>query len=167
MKTILLSLHAIRSALICLAIVSSAVAYDKGSTAYAKRPDTNLLAEPNALAASVGKATFAEVLKVTETRGAWLHVKSKTASGWIFEGNVASTKPTHAPAAGLTTISASATNTVAAARPLSDAGSAYAGRHGGGNAREDLAWLEKTATKTTGSNVEDYLKAGRKGEYRP
>jgi len=167
MKTHPLSLHAIRGALSCLTLASSAIAYDKGSTTYAKRAETHLLAEPNALATSVGKAEFAEALKVTEIRGAWLHVKSKHSSGWIFEGNVAATKPVHAPAAGLTTLSASATNTVAAARPLSDAGSAYAGRHGAGNARDDLAWLEKNAAKTTGADVDTYLKAGKKGEYRP
>jgi len=166
MNTTLLPSRAIRGALICLGIASSALAFNKGSTAYGKRAETNLLTEPNPLAAVAGKAAFAEALTVIETRGSWLHVKSKNSSGWVFEGNVAATKPSHAPAAGLTTVSASSTNTVAAARPLSEAGSAYAGRHGGASARDDLAWLEKAAAKTTGADVEAYLKAGKKGEYR-
>ncbi|MBP7140664.1 MAG: hypothetical protein KBA71_02060 [Opitutaceae bacterium] len=167
MKTLRQPWHVIPCALICLGAASGAFAFDKGSTAYSKRAETNLLAEPNALSTAVGKAAFAEALTVTETRGAWLHVKSKKSAGWIFEGNVAATKPAHAPAAGLTTISASATNTVAAARPLSEAGSAYAGRHAGGNARDDLEWLEKTASMTTGAAVEAYLRDNRKGEFRP
>jgi len=166
MKTTLPSRRAAFAALACLASATGVFAFQKGDTAFAKRAETNLLAEPSPLAASVGKAAFAESLTVGEVRGAWLQVKGKNVNGWIFEGNVAAQKPTLAPAAGLTSVNASSTNTVAAARPLSEAGAAYAGRHQGGNARTDLDWLEKTAAKTKPSDVDAYLKANKKGEYR-
>jgi len=150
-----------------LASASGVLAYKKGETAYAKRADTSLLTEPKALAKAVGKAGFAEPLTITEVRGAWLQVKGKKASGWIFEGNVAVEKPTLAPAAALTTIDASKTNTVAAARPLSDAGTAYAGRHRSTNASADLDWLEAEAAKVKPEAVETYLRSQGKGEYRP
>lgn len=153
--------------LLALAAPSLGLAYKKGDTAYAKRLETHLLAEPNALAAAAGKVPFAEALAITETRGAWLQVKTKTASGWVFEGNVAAEKPSLAPAAGLTTVDASATNTAAAARPLSEAATAYAGRHGATNARDDLDWLQTQAAKTTPTEVDSYLKTNKKGEYRP
>ncbi|HRE82772.1 MAG TPA: hypothetical protein PLN52_17135 [Opitutaceae bacterium] len=152
--------------LLCLGVTSGVFAFKKGDTAYAKRADTSLLAEPNALAASAGKAGFAEALNVIEVRGAWLQVKGKTSRGWIFQGNVDDDKPTLAPAAGLTSLDASSTNTVAAARPLSEAGSAYASRHQAGNARDDLNWLEATAAKTKSTDVDAYLKTNKKGEYR-
>lgn len=103
----------------------------------------------------MGKADFAEPLSVLEVRGAWLQVKGRKATGWVFEGNLASEKPTRAPAATLTSIDASKTNTVAAARPLSDAGTAYASRHSAANAGADLDWLEAQAAKVKAEDVRD------------
>ena len=159
-----------RVALVALGVLLSlpgAYAYKKGDTAFSKRAETPLRGEPKALAAPVGKADFAEPLTVLEVRGAWLQVKGKKATGWVFEGNLAGEKPTRAPAATLTSIDASKTSTVAAARPLSDAGTAYASRHSAANAGADLDWLEAQAAKVKAEDVETYLRTQQKGEYRP
>jgi hypothetical protein len=151
--------------LLCAA-AATATAVDKGGTVYSKRNETNLLAEPKPLAAATGKAGFAEALKVTEVRGKWYSVKGKSATGWVFAGNVAEEKPKLAPPAGLTSIEASDTNTAAAARPLTEAGNDFAARHGGAQARADVEWVDAQAGKLPGSAVVAYMKAHKKGEYQ-
>ena len=52
-----------------------------GGTAYTKRQDTTLLAEPAPLAAAAGKLAFGRKLKVEEARGAWLRVSDGPLAG--------------------------------------------------------------------------------------
>jgi hypothetical protein len=149
-----------------LAAALAANAVDKGGTVYSKRNETNLLAEPKPLASAVGKAGFAEALKVVEVRGTWLKVTGKAAAGWVFGGNVANDKPTLAPPAGLTSIEASDTNTAAAARPLAPAANTYAERHGAGDPRRDVEWIDAQAAKLSPAAITTYLKTHKKGEYQ-
>lgn len=166
MKPLLPPLRVALAGLVALLSSAGAYAYKKGDTAFSKRAETPLRSEPKALANPVGKADFAEPLTVLEVRGPWLQVKGKKTSGWVFEGNLAEEKPTRAPAASLTTIDASKTNTVAAARPLSDAGTAYASRHSAANAGADLDWVEAQSAKVKPDDVDTYLRTNQKGEYR-
>ncbi len=158
---------AVLAALALLALAPPAPAFEKGDTAYAKRTETALLAEPRPLASPAAKVGFAEALKVEEVRGNWLRVKTRKAEGWVFAGNLADKKPSHAPAAGLTTVSASQTDTVAAARPLSPTGDAFAARHDAGKSKEDVEWVDAVAARVPPKAVDDYLRENRKGEYQP
>ena len=143
------------------------MAFDKGDTAFSKRNETKLLAEPKPLAEAAGSVGFAEPLKIEEIRGPWLRVKTKKATGWIFQGNVAASKPSLAPAAGLTTVSASETDTVAAGRGIAPAAEGFAARHGAAAAQADLEWLDAESDKADGESVDAFLRDNQLGEYRP
>lgn len=150
-----------------LALLAGVAAYEKGGTAFSKRNETTLLAEPKPLAAVAGKTGFAESLKIEEVRGSWLRVKAAKAAGWVFTGNVAEEKPTLPPPAGLTTVSASETDTVAAARPLAPAAEGFASRHDAAKAKADVEWIDAESTKVKGEDVETWLRDNKKGEYKP
>lgn len=152
--------------LACAAATVAPAALQKGGTAYSKRNETKLLAEPKPLATAVGKAAFAEPLKVLEVRGAWLNVKGKAATGWVFQGNLAEEKPSLAPPAGLTSVEANDTTTSAAARPLAPVANGFADRQGAGKARADVEWVEQQAAKVGPAAVNEYLRANKKGEFQ-
>lgn len=161
------SRHCTAATLLALAVVAGTAAYQKGGTAFSKRNETTLRSEPSALAPAAGKAGFAESLKIDEVRGAWLRVKAAKSAGWVYSGNVAEDKPTLPPPAGLTTVSASETDTVAAARPLAPAAEGFAGRHDADKAKADVEWLDAESAKVKGDAVEAYLRDNKKGEYAP
>jgi len=148
------------------ALLAGVAAIEKGATVFSKRNETSLRAEPSALAAAAGKAGFAEPLKIEEVRGAWLRVKAAKAKGWVFHGNVAEEKPTLPPPAGLTTVSASETDTVAAARPLAPAAEGFASRHDGEKAKADVEWLDAESAKVKGEAVDTWMRENQKGEYK-
>ncbi len=153
--------------LLCSAATATLAAWNIGGTAYSKRNETLLLAEPKPLAAALGRAGFAEPLKVVEVRGTWLNVQGKSATGWVFSGNVADEKPTLAPPAGLTTVEASSTATSAAARPLGPVASGYAERHGARSPAADLDWLEGQVAEVPPIVVTTYMRTHQKGDYQP
>lgn len=155
------------AALAALALLAGVAAIEKGGTVFSKRNETSLRAEPSALASAAGKAGFAEALKVEEVRGSWLRVKAAKAAGWVFTGNIAEEKPTLAPPAGLTTVSASETDTVAAARPLAPAAEGFAARHDADKPKADVEWLDAEAATVNGEAIESYLRENKKGEFRP
>lgn len=156
------------AAALCAGAAATAAhaALQTGGTAYSKRNETKLLAEPKPLAAAVGKAGFAESLKVLEVRGAWLNVKGKSATGWVFQGNLAEEKPSLAPAAGFTSVEANDTTTSAAARPLAPVATGYSDRQDSGKARADIEWLEQQAAKVGPAAVNEYLRTNKKGEFQ-
>ena len=154
-------------ALICVCAIACIAALEKGGKAFSKRNETPLLTEPSPLATPAGNVGFAEELAIEEVRGRWLRVKGKKISGWIFDGNVADEKPSQAPPAGLTTVSASDTDTVAAARPLDQAAKDYASRVGAGTASADLEWLDALASNLKAADVDAYLRENKKGEFQP
>jgi hypothetical protein len=121
------------------------------------------------LAPAVASIGFAEPLSVVATQGSWLQVRgpSAAAQGWVFQGNVAAEKPSLPPAAGWTTVDASATDTVAAARPLTPAAADYAARHDGGSAEADIAWLDARAAALSPAQIVAYMQANARGEYQP
>jgi hypothetical protein len=85
----------------------------------------------------------------------------------VFQGNVAVEKPSLPPATGWTTVDASATDTVAAARPLTPAAADYATRHDGAGAEADIDWLDARAAALSLAQIVGYLQANGKGEYQP
>jgi hypothetical protein len=153
--------------LVGIAAVAVGLAFDKGDKAWSKRNETNLLAEPKPLAAVAGKASFAEELRIDEVKGVWVHVKGAKDTGWVFQGNLAGEKPAGTPPAGLTTLSASDTDTAAAARPLSAIANDYAARHNAADAAADIEWLEAASAEVKAEDVDTYLRDNQKGEYQP
>lgn len=146
---------------------ASAAGFEEGDKVWTKQYETALLAEPKPLAAVESTVGFAEKMKIKEVQGAWLRVKGDGAEGWVFQGNVASEKPEIAPGAGLTTVEASQTDTVAAARPLSPAAQGYAERHGAFDAQSDIDWIDAQAALITGDELVAWMSANQLGEYQP
>ena len=155
-------------AAMCILGGSAAIAeFEQGDKVWSKHLETKLLSEPKPLAGAQSTVGFAEKLSVKEVRGTWLRVKSDDGEGWIFQGNVANDKPSLAPAAGLTQVAASETDTVAAARPLAPAAKDFATRHGQESAQADVDWIDLEASRVTGGDLVAYMSANQKGEYQP
>jgi hypothetical protein len=148
------------------AVATVQAALIAGGTAYTKRIETKLLAEPKPLAGAVGKVGFAKKLKIEEASGPWLRVSDGATTGWVFGGNVSETKPAEGTGADSHGLSASTTSATAAARPLTPAANDYAVRRNLGNARQDLDWLNAQCKTLTSAELENFLQAQKKGEYQ-
>jgi hypothetical protein len=149
-----------------LAPPAGAAEIGKGDKVWSKNVETALLAEPSPLAATQATVGFAEKFSVKEIQGKWLRVKGDEVEGWVFSGNVAAEKPKLPPAAGFTTVEASETNTVAAARPLTPAAEQYAQNQGAGNAQADVTWLDTESALVTQQDLTAYMAENSKGEYQ-
>ena len=138
----------------------------RGKKVWSKHYETVLLTEPRPLAPASATVGFATKLSIREVQGTWLRVKSNKAKGWVFQGNVATEKPSRAPGAGFTTMDASQTNTVAAARPLSPAAKGYAERRGAEDAHADINWLDVQADTITQDELIVFMQVEQLGEYQ-
>jgi len=158
---------ALRAALLLLAAGATAhAALGPGGTAYTKKMETSLLAEPSPLATVTGKIGFGRAVKVQEARGVWFRVADGGAAGWVFGGNLSETKPAEGKGLDGLGLSASNTTATAAARPLTPAANDYANQHNLGNAREDLNWLLAQCGAITPAKVDGFLRQQKKGEYQ-
>ena len=150
-----------------LMAVPALAAYTPGGTAYTKRLQTSLLAEPAPLASVVARLQYARKLKVEEVRGAWVRVSDGGNTGWVFAGNLAEEKPAeNSDALNHMGVSASATSASAAARPLAPAAADYADRRGLAQARHDVEWMEHTCDAIPAAAVDAYKQAQKKGEFQ-
>jgi len=140
-------------------------AFTAGGTAYTKRMETALLASPSVTAKPVGKLGFGKSLTVQELKGSWVRVKESQLEGWVFQGNIAANDPKETAGIDIIPLSASATSSTAAARPLAEQASEYAERTGKAAARADVLWLEKEADQVTTTMVREYLEQEAKGEF--
>lgn len=143
-----------------------AAALTPGGTAYTKKFETNLLAEPSPLAAVKATIPLGRALKVSEARGAWFRVADGGQSGWVFSGNLSETKPVASKGFDGLGLQASQTSATAAARPLTPAGEEYAATKNLGAARDDLNWLISECGAITPAQIEAFLKEQKKGEYQ-
>lgn len=146
--------------------VAAEAAFTAGGSAYTKRVETRLLAEPRALAAPAGKLGYGRKVKVEEVRGAWLRVSEGGAAGWVFAGNLSETKIEEGKGADSLGLAASETTAAAAARPLTPAAEEYAARRDLGSASEDLRWLLEFAQGVTPEQIEHYLQENKKGPHQ-
>jgi hypothetical protein len=160
MKPLQLALAAVLLAAPALA------AFAPGGTAYTKRVETKLLAEPNPLAATAARVGYARKLQIDETRGTWLRVSDGAKRGWVFSGNLAEQKPEEVRGLDGLPVAASETTATAAARPLAPAAVDYAARRGLTQARGDVEWLEQTSAAITADEVQAYMQAQKKGEFQ-
>lgn len=136
-----------------------------GGTAYTKKLETNLLAEPSPLAAVTSQVAYGRAVKVNEARGAWFKVADGAKAGWVFGGNLSETEPAKGKGLSLE-LSASATTATAAARPLAPATNEYATQRNLTAARDDLNWLLAQSHTFSPAEIETFLKAQKKGEYQ-
>jgi len=141
-------------------------AFAPGGTAYTKRVETALLAEPKMLAALVTRLSYAKKLKVEEVSGAWVRVSDGPQAGWIFSGNLAEEKPSETRGLDGLPVAASETSAASAARPLVPAAEEYSQRRGLGRAAEDLAWLTQQEAALAPAAIEEFLRAQKKGEFQ-
>lgn len=156
-----------KALLLLLALPVLVAAYKAGETAYIKRAESALLAEPNPLAEPSVKLKLGSKLKVEEVKGAWLRVsEGRKHEGWIFSGNVSAAKPDEDAGLAAIPLDASATTATAAARPLTPAATEYSERRNLAQARGDLEWVITESAKVTTADVTDYLKATKKGEFQ-
>jgi hypothetical protein len=141
-------------------------AFAVGGTAYTKRPETTLLAEPQPLAATSARVAYARTLKVEEVRGPWLRVSDGNAKGWVFAGNVAEEKPSEVRGLDGLPVAASETTATTAARPLVPAAEEYSARRGLTKAADDLTWLNQQLATITPADVKTFLQEQKKGEFK-
>ncbi len=144
--------------------VHAALVY--GGIAYTKRLKTVLLAEPSPLAEPAGELAFGRKLAINEARGNWLRVSDGPIAGWVFAGNVSATEPVVAKGVDGLPIFASKTTVTAAARPLSEAATKYATERNLVDAHNDLEWLLTQSSLVTAQDIEEFLKAQKRGEYQ-
>jgi hypothetical protein len=137
-----------------------------GGTAYTKRPETTLLAEPQPFAVVSARVGYAEELKIEEVRGQWLRVSGAKSGGWVFAGNVAEEKLSEVRGLDGLPLEASETTATTAARPLVPAAEEYSTRHGLGKAAEDLTWLTRQQATITPADVKGFLQEQKKGEFK-
>ena len=149
-----------------LLAASALAAFAPGGTAYTKRMETRLLAEPKPLAETAARVGYARQLQIEEVRGAWLRVRDGAKRGWVFAGNLAEQKPEENRGLDGLPVAASETTATAAARPLAPAAVDYAARRGLAQARGDVEWLEQTSAGITAADVQAYLQAQKKGEFQ-
>jgi hypothetical protein len=149
-----------------LAPAALLAAWAVGGTAFTKRPETVLLAEPKPLAEVSARVAYAQALKIEEVRGAWLRVTDGKARGWVFAGNLAEDKPSEVRGLDGLPVAAAETTATAAARPLVPAAEEYSSRHGLGKAAEDVAWLNQQRATVTPAAVQAFLQEQKKGEFQ-
>ena len=137
-----------------------------GGTAYTKRPETTLLAEPQPFGSDVARVGYAQPLKVQEIRGQWLRVTDGKSAGWVFAGNVAEEKPSEVRGLDGLPVEAAETTATTAARPLIPAAVEYSERRGLANAAADLAWMNEQQATITADDVKAFLQEKRKGEFK-
>ena len=142
------------------------LAFEAGGTAYTKRLETKLLAEPKPLAGAAGKLTYGKKLKVEQVQGPWLRVSDGPTSGWVFAGNLSATAPAEGKGADGLGLDASQTSATAAARGLSPATMEYAGRRNLADARDNLDWLTTQCQAITAEDVSAFLQEKKKGEFQ-
>ena len=154
------------AALLLVTAAAVEAAMVAGSSVYAKRFETPLLAEPQPLAKANSKVEVGRKLRVDEVRGKWLRVSDGGASGWVFNGNITDTKPVEIKGLDGLPIDASSTSATAAARGLDDFAKEYASAHNLNNAYSDFEWLSEECQNITPEDIEDFLQKQKKGEYQ-
>lgn len=137
-----------------------------GGTAYTKRPETILLAEPQPFATAAARIGYAQALQVQELRGQWLRVSDGKSTGWVFAGNLAEEKPSEVRGLDGLPVEASETTATTAARPLIPAAEEYSVRRGLANASADLVWLNGQQAAITPADVRAFLQEQKKGEFK-
>jgi hypothetical protein len=141
-------------------------AYAVNGTAFTKRPETALLAQPEPLAQPAARLPYAQTLTIQEVKGQWLRVTDGKVSGWVFAGNLAEEKPSEVRGLDGLPLAASETTATTAARPLIPAAEEYSTRRGLTKAADDLVWLKQQEATITAAEIKTFLQEQKKGEFK-
>lgn len=155
-----------RWALALATVQLAPAAFAPGGSAYTKRTETALLAEPQMLAPPVARIGYGRQLKVEAVKGAWVRVSQGTNNGWVFGGNLADEKPSEKEGLDGIPFAASETTAAAAARPLLPASEQYAARHTLARPADDIKWLKQQQVKISPEDVQTFLREQKKGEFQ-
>ena len=147
-----------------ISIVAMAADLEEGHSAYAIRDGQALLADKDPDAAAVGKLKSHHAYTVLAISGKWVQLKSGSATGWVYAGNLSREEPPDVNTSSFST-DASATTLSAAARGLDNDAKGYAGRKGEAASADDVVWMEQQNDAVGPDGVKDYLKAHKLGEY--
>jgi uncharacterized protein YgiM (DUF1202 family) len=162
-----------RSLIAVAAIVFAAVCGTAfAETAYVQAKSAKLRAGKTSLDRVVADLTYGQAIDILRRDGDWVEVKTSSgASGWLFANKVSATKPAGGDNAlaflgkSMRRGEAGEVTASAGARGLDKASESYANRTGITKEHRD-AVDRMTAYSLSDQEVEDFLKAGKLGEYR-
>lgn len=138
---------------------------DQGKV-YTKSWDLPLYESASSEGKSVAKVrTFNQELNVEERKGRWLKVSCPDGEGWVYSGNVSSTKSLEENKSNLNVKAENLTSAAAGRGGLTEEANAYAGRHNHGDVAEQIRWASKINDSITKEDARAYLKANKLGEY--
>jgi hypothetical protein len=135
-----------------------------GHSAYVLHDGQPLLADKSPDADTVAKLKAHHEYTVTEISGKWAKIKTDSAEGWVYSGNLSREEPPDVNTSVFHT-DASDTSLTAAARGLDDDAKRYASRQGKEESAHQIAWMEQQNDAISKSDVKDYLKEHHLGEY--
>lgn len=142
-----------------------------GETLYVAAKSAQLRSGKTSLDPVVATLKLGETLEVVKRDDRWVQVRTaKGVTGWIFAGNVSSSKPAGgdnelaALGQSVRRTDASAVTASAGARGLDKASEDYANRAGITQQHRD-AVDRMTASKIPDEDIQEFLKSGRLGEY--
>jgi hypothetical protein len=157
----LLSLAVVLAVAVSLA---AAAELEAGHTAYVIHDGQPLLADKDPDAGAVAKLKSHHEYVVVAISGKWVELKTDSATGWVYAGNVQRDEPPEVNDSGFGT-EASATTLNAAARGIDDDAKGYADRKGETESANDVIWMEQENDAISKDDVQAYLKDHQLGEY--
>lgn len=135
-----------------------------GHSAYVLHDGQPLLADKSPDAATVAKLKARHEYTVSEISGKWAKIKTDSAEGWVYLGNLSREEPPSVNTSSFHT-DTSDTSLTAAARGLDDDAKQYASRQGKEESAHQIVWMEQQNDAISKSDVRDYLKEHHLGEY--
>jgi hypothetical protein len=137
---------------------------EAGHTAYVIHDGQPLLNDKDPDAATVAKLKSHHAYTVVQISGKWVQLKSGSATGWVYEGNLSRDEPPEVNDSGFSN-EASATTLNAAARGIDNDARDYANRKGEAESADDVVWMEHENDAISKDDVRTYLKDHQLGEY--
>jgi len=152
--------------LLAMAFLSFVLAeeIEAGHGAYVLHDGESLLADKSPDAAPVAKLKARHEYSVIEVSGKWAKIKTDSAEGWVYRGNLSREKPPEVNTSVFHT-EASDTKLTAAARGLDDDAKQYANRKDEAASAHQIVWMEEQNDAISKSDVKAYLKEHHLGEY--
>jgi hypothetical protein len=153
-------------AVVLAVAVSLAAAADleAGHTAYVIHDGQPLLSDKDPDSSAVTKLKSHHAYTVVALDGKWVELKTDSATGWVYVGNVQRDEPPEVNDSGFSN-EASSTTLNAAARGIDDDAKGYADRKGEAESANDVIWMEQENDAISKDDVQTYLKDHQLGEY--
>jgi hypothetical protein len=154
----------VAAALALVVSLATAAELEAGHSAYVIHDGQPLLSDKDPDSSTVTKLKSHHEYAVVAIDGKWVQLKTDSATGWVYVGNVQRDEPPEVNDSGFKT-DASATTLNAAARGIDDDAKGYANRKGEAESANDVIWMEQENDAITKDDVRAYLKDHQLGEY--